>query len=123
MRTYSSADVNVPVHQAYDAWARLDRFPDYFPDLDHAERVGDDSVRLTGPHGSWVVRFEEEVRPRILKWRDTPGQHMGTVRFYQRADGSTKVVLQLCDERLGDPRLILAHFRDVVQDASPLLVA
>lgn len=110
MRMYSSLDVAAPIHVAYAAWTQFSHFPEFIPDIQRVQPLENDLVRFIAANDSWDVRCTEHFPPSLYSWSDVSGHFTGTVRLYERLDGSTKVVLELSSERLGDPRSILARY-------------
>lgn len=104
-----SADVDVPVHVAYNQWTQLGTFPRF---VDGVRRV--DRIQAALTH--WVARFgpktyefdveiTEQVPDRHMRWeaRDEP-RHTGTVTFEELDAGRCRVTLRIELESKGIAR-------------------
>ena len=107
MPTFSSSvDVDRPVQQVYEQWARLERLPEL---LDHVVSV----KRLDDTHSHWVVQIAGQRRefdatttqdePGLrLAWKATGATpHAGVVDFHHLGTGRSRITVQVDWEPAG----------------------
>jgi uncharacterized membrane protein len=95
-----SIDVSVPVTTAYNQWTQFESFPHFMG--------GVESISQTdATHSHWITKiggvtreFDTEITEQHpderVAWKSTDGTtHAVVVTFHRRADGETKVTVQL----------------------------
>lgn len=82
----ASADVDVPVHRAYDQWTQFEEFPKFMESVRHVEQLDDVRTRWDTEIGGVKRTFEatitEQIPDSLIRWESSGEKvHSGQVTF------------------------------------------
>jgi uncharacterized membrane protein/CBS domain-containing protein len=96
----TSAQVHVPVHEAYNQWTQFEEFPRFMQGVDEVRQLDDTHLRwvasVGGHQHQWDARITEQEPDRVVAWRAIGGKHnAGRVSFASLDSQTTQVTVEL----------------------------
>jgi uncharacterized membrane protein len=96
----TSAQVHVPVHEAYNQWTQFEEFPRFMGGVDEVRQIDETHLRwvanVGGHQEQWDAKITEQEPDRVVAWRAIGGKHnAGRVSFQPIDPQSTKVTVEL----------------------------
>jgi uncharacterized membrane protein len=100
-------EVHVPLHAAYDQWARFEEFPRFMEGVEEVEQINETTLewRATdaGSERRWRARIVEQVPDQRITWVVSGGaRNDGSVSFGSVGPDSTRVSLLVDVDPLSD---------------------
>jgi uncharacterized membrane protein/CBS domain-containing protein len=96
----TTAQVHVPVHEAYNQWTQFEEFPRFMQGVDEVRQLDDTHLRwvasVGGHQQQWDAQITEQEPDRVVAWRAIGGKHnAGRVSFAPIDAGTTEVTVEL----------------------------
>jgi len=96
----STAQVHVPVHEAYNQWTQFEEFPRFMNGVDEVRQIDDTHLRwvasVGGHQEQWDAKITEQEPDRVVAWRAISGKHnAGRVSFQSIDPATTEVTVEL----------------------------
>jgi len=96
----TSAQVHVPVHEAYNQWTQFEEFPRFMQGVDEVRQLDDTHLRwvasVGGHQQQWDAQITEQEPDRVVAWRAIGGKHnAGRVSFAPIDPQTTQVTVEL----------------------------
>jgi uncharacterized membrane protein len=96
----TSAEVSVPVHEAYNQWTQFEEFPRFMSGVDEVQQIDDTHLRwvanVGGHREQWDAQITEQEPDRVVAWRAIGGKHnAGRVSFSPIDPQRTQVTVEL----------------------------
>jgi uncharacterized membrane protein len=96
----TSAQVSVPVHEAYNQWTQFEEFPRFMQGVDEVRQLDDTHLRwvanVGGHQQQWDARITEQEPDKVVAWRAIGGKHnAGRVSFAPIDPQTTQVTVEL----------------------------
>jgi uncharacterized membrane protein len=93
-------DVAVPVEKAYDAWTKVDQYPQFMHRVLNVEKKGDNRVRwqekIWFSKREWQGEITDRRKNDRIAWKTTSGMsHKGVVSFHTIGDNLTRVMVDI----------------------------
>jgi uncharacterized membrane protein/CBS domain-containing protein len=96
----TSAQVRVPVREAYNQWTQFEEFPRFMQGVDEVRQLDDTHLRwvanVGGHQQQWDARITEQEPDKVVAWRAIGGKHnAGRVSFAPIDPQTTQVTVEL----------------------------
>jgi len=96
----STAQVHVPVRDAYDQWTQFEEFPRFMGGVDEVRQLDDTHLRwvanVGGRQEQWEAKITEQEPDRVVAWRAIGGKHnAGRVSFRPIDAQTTEVTVAM----------------------------
>lgn len=92
-------DVNAPLHAVYAQWLRVEDYPRFMAGVIEVTRVDDTHLRWRAERHQHEVQWESEITGQIpdqkISWRETEGQHHGSLVFEPLGPEQTRVRMHM----------------------------
>jgi uncharacterized membrane protein len=95
-----SAEVDVPVNIAYNAWTQFETFPQFMEGVKSVRQLDDTHLEWTadigGEEHSWQAEISQQEPDRLISWRALDGKYnSGKVTFEPLEEGRTRVNVEM----------------------------